>query len=132
MITVYIPALTIEIFTTYFTIRVLAYKLPVTLWMIIALVLINFSIVLPAFVTIFAASKVTNKAQLLSNFIGKYSNDCDELCSLLKVNSLISKLSSRPMILSCGFFNIDYTLGLTMFAAVTTYMIIICQFEKDF
>lgn len=36
----------------------------------------------------------------------------------------------RPAILSCGFFQFDCPLGLSIVATITSYLIIICQFRS--
>lgn len=149
MIAVYLPALVMEIYSIYYTIRVVAFKLPVLHYTLIELCSINSTIVLPSLIAIYVASQVTRRGKLVSNLIGKYSNDCEDISNLLKVkiiitcnlkleifnlqvNDLITIINSREMALSCGFFKIDLTLCFTIFAAITTYMIIICQFQKDF
>lgn len=48
-----------------------------------------------------------------------------------QLNALNQKLHNRAVVLTCGFFNIDWPLGLSMIASITTYMIIICQFEYN-
>lgn len=48
---------------------------------------------------------------------------------LQQIQNLLQKFYNREMIFSCGVFNINWQLGLSIVATVTTYVIIICQFE---
>lgn len=48
------------------------------------------------------------------------------------MSSLYNKIHNNQIVLSCGFFNIDLSLGLSIFGTIATYMVIICQFEQDY
>lgn len=146
MIAVFLPALMLQVFTIYFIIKMFALSLTVRTWTFIDFPYWISTLVVPTFVVIYFGSTTSDKGRKLSNNIGKYLNSCDDdLCSekvrrrkilfhyLSTTNSqailLINKINSRPIILTCGLFDIDWKLSLSIFGTITTYMIIICQFE---
>lgn len=47
------------------------------------------------------------------------------------MKTLMIQMRQRKTILSCGLFNIVRTLVFSIIATVTTYLVIICQFESD-
>ncbi|CRL03417.1 CLUMA_CG016717, isoform A [Clunio marinus] len=47
-----------------------------------------------------------------------------------QISALKKKIINRPIIFTCGLFNIDWTIALSIIAAITTYLTIITQFDK--
>lgn len=149
MVAVFIPALILEIFTTYFIIKTVTQKLSIEIWIWGDFILWNVYLVVPKFVAICLGAITKSEGQKLSNQLGKSSNFCCDVESLqrvswksfrsyfgiqqsLQMNALSHKLQNRPITLTCGFFNIDWPLALSILGTITTYMVIICQFEKDY
>lgn len=85
MIVVFLPAIILEIFTTYFTIKVLNFNLMIKPWTICEFSLWNLLLVVPKIVSIYISAKTVNEAQRLSNFIGKYTNYLNDYSTLQQV-----------------------------------------------
>jgi hypothetical protein len=86
-------------------------------------------LVVPPNIAIFLCSFTTWKADNLKVHLEKYSNICEDNFEAHKVNFLLNKLRNRKVVFSSGIFNINLQLGMSMVSVVTTYMVIICQFE---
>lgn len=153
MIFVFIPALILEIFTTYFALKAVTKNIRIEAWAYFEFTFWNLNLVIPSFAAIYIASAAASQGKILLNYIGKYSSYCSDdsvllrvrfsfnrlienfnqfLILFLQINALSNKMRNRPIILTCGFFNIDWTIVLSIFATITTYMVIICQLEKDY
>jgi hypothetical protein len=128
MIFLFIPALLLEIFSVYFFISMGIYHYHRELWVIIEIFLWDFFLLLPPNLAIIFCSRATKKVETLTRHLEKYSNFCDD-ASTQRVNFLLTKLYNRPIVFSCGFFNINLQLGLSIISTVTTYMVIIFQFD---
>jgi hypothetical protein len=129
MIFLLIPALILETFSSYFFFKVTTFNLDVGLWIIIDAILWDMFLVVPPNLAIFLCASTAHTAENLKIHLEKYSNICEENFEAHKVNFLLNKLQNRKVIFSSGFFNINLHLGLSMVSVVTTYMVIICQFE---
>lgn len=151
MIIVFVPSMMLAIFTIYSLIKVFTFHLKIGIWTYFSVFLWNLFLIAPAIVAIYIGAATTSKGKVLCNQIGKFSSYCCDDYTLNRVrqislkcihkiiwisigqlNTLHYKIYLRPIVLSCGFFNIDWPLGLSIFGTVTTYMIIICQFEEDY
>lgn len=77
MIAVFIPALMLEVFSTYFLIKVTSNVLPVKLITFVDIFLWNLFLVVPTMIAIFIGESTKNEARKLMNFLGKFSNYCD-------------------------------------------------------
>jgi hypothetical protein len=49
----------------------------------------------------------------------------------LQANFLLNKFRNRQVVFSCGFFNINLQVALSIVSVIATYMVIICQFEGE-
>ncbi|CAO1406641.1 unnamed protein product [Diamesa serratosioi] len=83
----------------------------------------------PIILAIYQASKTTEYGKQMHSIVGKIINNCDdtEVLNLLKLFSL--QMQNHQPVLSCGFFPIDYTLAFLVAGSVTTYLVILCQFD---
>lgn len=147
MIVVFIPALILEVFSTFFIVKIMIYNFIQEFFEYFDFLIWNLFLVVPSFFAIYIGAATVNKRRELSNHIEKYSNYCNDDGTLLRVklnsilvclnqyilqiNALINKLQNRSMVLSCDIFNIDWSLGLSIFATIASYIIIICQFENN-
>lgn len=76
MIAVFIPALMLEIFTTYFVIKIMLLNLSVELWAIFDFLIWNLFLVVPTIVAIFFGERTNQELRKLSKYLEKYSNYC--------------------------------------------------------
>jgi hypothetical protein len=53
------------------------------------------------------------------------------ISSIQKVKIFLSVLHLRSPALSCGLFKFDWTLALSLFATISSYLIILCQFDSS-
>lgn len=91
MIAAFIPAMMLEVFTTYFLIKVYIQNLPIDLTVYIDLFLWNFVLVVPNFFVI-AISDTTSKAgKVLINHIEKYANYSNDDSVFLRVLRVFNK-----------------------------------------
>jgi hypothetical protein len=85
MIVVFVPALILEIFTIYSSIKFSSLNLPVNPWLILDFSIWNFYLVVPTVYAIFVSSKLTNTAKKMSYYFEKYSNNCQNESTAQKV-----------------------------------------------
>lgn len=150
MIVVFIPALMLEVFSIYFAIKAFTSNLPVRTWGYCDFAFWNLTLVSPTIAAIHIGGVTAQEGKNLRNAVGKYSNnrlDAEtfscvnfryiflvskmSIFEYFQAHTLFNKMSNRPVVLSCGFFNIDWPLGLSIVSTITAYIIIIGQFEHD-
>lgn len=85
MIAVFVPALMLQIFTTYFIIKVIIFGLPVSLFTFFDFFFWNAFLVGPVTLVIYFGSMATSKGRKLSSCIGKFSNYISDDCVAQKV-----------------------------------------------
>lgn len=85
MFFVFVPALILEIFTTFFIIEAFSFNVTVESWVIIEFAIWNFLLVVPTFVAIYTGSSAVNQARKLNDVIGKLSSCCSDEATILKV-----------------------------------------------
>lgn len=154
MIAVYMPALILEVFTAYSAIKDLTTGIPVSWLTWIEFLLCNIFLVLPSFIAIYVSASSTNLCQSLKKHIETSSNYFQDdvtfkvviwisiyefrkeqmkimIFFFFQFKALARKLQNRQIIFTTEFFDINWTLALSIFGTIATYMVIICQFEKD-
>jgi hypothetical protein len=77
MLAVFIPALILEVFTTYFIIKTISFKLPIDAMAYLNYFLWNLFLVVPSLVAVYIGAVTTSQGRRLPNQIGKYSNYCN-------------------------------------------------------
>lgn len=141
----------LEVISVYVVLKVFGYDKSINFLTQCELVVWNLLLVFPKTIAICVAAGTAERAQHLNVLVEKHSNHCSDAvfqevncyfcavhtyvlytCFFLLVKALSLKMHIRPIIFSCGFFNIDWTLILSIIATITTYMIIFCQFEAAF
>lgn len=148
MIAIILPSMILEIFTAYAVWKISANNLPIKYFQLVDFSMWVLFLVVPKNYAIYVAAKTAEDVKRLSTLVEKFSSYCSdesvtrEVCLFYWLKFLIPsffqqmkalslKMHIRPIILSCGLFNIDWTLVLSIFGTIGTYMIIICQFEND-
>ncbi|CAO1441501.1 unnamed protein product [Diamesa tonsa] len=63
------------------------------------------------------------------HFGSKNVHNCHQLLTSMK--TFMIQMRQRKAILTCGLFNIDWTLAFSIVGTITTYLVIICQFESE-
>ncbi|CAO1424186.1 unnamed protein product [Diamesa hyperborea] len=86
---------------------------------------------IPVVVAFHVASKTLKKGQKMSLIIGKVINDSDDHEVISQLKTFMIQMRQRKAILTCGLFNIDWTLAFSIVGTITTYLVIICQFESE-
>jgi hypothetical protein len=129
MIGLFIPLLLLEIFSVYFFINLMFFNNEIYLWVVLDITFWDLFLVVPPHIAIIFCSHASNKAEKITKHLEKFSSSCDDVLTAQKVNYLLNKLYNRKLIFSCGFFNINLQLGLSIVSTVTTYMVIIFQFQ---
>lgn len=74
MIAVFIPSLMLEVYTTYFIIKVFSQNLSIDLAVYIDIMLWNIVLVVPTFFAIAISNETSRASKVLKNYIEKYSN----------------------------------------------------------
>ncbi|CRL05754.1 CLUMA_CG018783, isoform A [Clunio marinus] len=87
-------------------------------------------LIAPSLVSIYVADGSSNKRSELSNLVENVSNSCDDEDIFQEILSLKVKISNRPVIFTCGLFDINGELALSIFGTIASYLIIIIQFEQ--
>lgn len=85
MIVVFIPALLLEIFTSYFIFKAITLKLPIHAAICIDFFFWNMFLVVPSIAAIYMGAVTKSQGTRLSNQIEKYSNSCEDDANLLRV-----------------------------------------------
>lgn len=88
MILVFLPALILKTFTTYFTIKMFTLKLPVEFWIVLDFLLWNLFLVVPVTVAVCIGARTVGRWRRLCSHMGRYSNLCSDDGTLLKVSLL--------------------------------------------
>lgn len=78
MIFVFLPALLLQVFTTYFVIKVFALKLTPETWIYFDFPLWILFLVFPTYLALYFGSATTNKGRKFCNKIGKYLSSCTD------------------------------------------------------
>lgn len=130
MLLIFVPLLLLEIFSTYFFINLICFTVSDNLTsIIIDITFWDLFLVVPPHVAILFCFCATRNADKLARHLEKFSNSCSDDMTVQKLNHLLSKLYKRKIVFSCGFFNINLQLGLSIVSTVMTYMVIIFQFQ---
>ncbi|CAO1387951.1 unnamed protein product [Diamesa hyperborea] len=83
----------------------------------------------PVGLAIYYASKTIECGKEMTSVVGKIINICDEKAILDRLKLFSMQMHGHQPVLSCGFFPIDYTLAFLITGSITTYLVILCQFE---
>ena len=129
MIAVFVPALILEIFTIYFIVKVVSKNLHVSIWGLYEFVYWNMMLVAPKVCAIYISVTTISKVQQFTKYIRNYSSFCTRFNQQQMI--LLSSKFDDQLIFTCGFFDFNWQLGLSILSSITTYMIIVCQFEVD-
>ena len=131
MIVVFIPSLILEIFTANFLVKLFIFNLSVTLWTVIQFIYWNLMLVLPKVLSIYISELTVNRSKELRNHIKKYSSVCLNDINQREMKNLANKFINYPVKFSCGFFEFNLQMGLSILSTIATYLIIVCQFESN-
>lgn len=147
MIFVVFSAMVLEILTAHFLVRIFHDPSAFTPLDGLGLFIANVLFIIPKTYAIYVAASTTKKSKQFGRLIMKHAKDCESNMNWIKVrgtiwswwlkeplnlqvNAFASRVVSNPITFTCGFFNIDWTLELSIFGTITTYMIIILQYDR--
>lgn len=142
-----LPSITLEIYTTYCLIRSFIFNYSMDVMYLLDHSVWASCLIVPKFVAIYVCSSCSLEARKLNILVDKRLTNCDNEEVILRVGmknhqklkinlvsfqleALSAKIQLRAIAFNCGLFNIDWTLALSIFSTITTYMIIIFQYDK--
>jgi len=87
MVTVFLPALILEVFTIYSILKIFTLNMIANMSILrcIDFIIWNMCLVVPSLYAIYIGAEVPDKVQTLMNYIGKVSNYCTNDSSLQRV-----------------------------------------------
>lgn len=88
MIVVFLPALILEIFIIYVTIKVSTLHLSIEISTVLEFFLWSIFLVVPSVLAIYIGAITTQEAKKLSNLVGEYLNTCNDEATFQKVSKI--------------------------------------------